>query len=103
MGWTKHFTDGSQISEPASWSRTRLENITKVTLEFADKTVSLSGYYRYWQEDDYEIRSGETVPTMVARKIMGKRVAIGPSIFVIEIQANGNIKKYFLREHGNLP
>lgn len=51
--WTKLFADGKTISEPASWSRTNLENMIGCTLVHNTCRISIFGAGQYWQSDTY--------------------------------------------------
>jgi len=73
--WTKFYKSSSSfhpISEPSSWSRTPLSNISHVTLK-EDRWIctltGITGDAKYWQSDDFIQSSSENKPTMIKRRI----------------------------------
>lgn len=69
--WTKLYSTGETISEPASWSNTSLVNMTGATLVAGSKTVEIHGVGKYWQSDTYIVDSGWGTlnPRLIKRRI----------------------------------
>ncbi len=74
MGWTKFYSQNRSLSEPDSWSRTPLDNMTGVELVHNDKKLAIYGLGKYWQSDTYEtdvVPYGAPPQKLVARRIEG--------------------------------
>jgi len=80
-GWTKHFSDGSTIcgddnDNSASWSKTKLSDMSAATVHHDGIHLCISGYGEYWQSDDFESTMFQNGPgKIVARRLCFK---IGP-------------------------
>lgn len=69
--WTKLFQTGETISEPESWSQTKLETMCGVELTYKDCRLGIYGPGQYWQSDTYiaEIGFGNVYPKLIKRRI----------------------------------
>jgi len=85
MGWTKHFVDGTLITEPASWSKTRLDRIHSVKLNHRYKEITIvNPNGEFWQSDTYiaDLQSGASQPQMIERRIESKITNINHVIYI---------------------
>lgn len=70
--WSKLFKNGERISEPASWSRTKLTGMIGVELVFNDQLAAIYGNGQYWQSDTFAIdvvADGSPKPVLLTRRV----------------------------------
>ena len=77
MGWRKLFynpqnTGTFSIEEPASWSRTPLENMWGCELQEGPYKLSLRGLGEYWQSDTYISSPLTNGSNLIQRRIQKK-------------------------------
>jgi len=77
-GWVKHFVDGTTIQgddndNRASWSKTRLDGLSAVSIHHDGNHICICGDGEYWQSDDFESVVYQNGPgELVARRICFK-------------------------------
>lgn len=69
--WTKLYLTGETISEPNSWSRTKLNDMVGCTLIHRDLRIEIHGPGEYWQSDTYvaNLEPGIAGTRLVKRRI----------------------------------
>lgn len=84
--WTKIYANGDQISEPQSWSQTKLLDMVGVTLNHNGLQVGIYGIGDYWQSDTFAVDAswGTPTPVLIRRRISKYM----PTLHVGEIEIN---------------
>lgn len=87
-GWMKHFVDGTTIcgddnDSEASWSKTKLSELSAVSIHHNGIHICISGDGEYWQSDDFESvvhqnGPGELVCRRICFRLRGKDRWIRP-------------------------
>lgn len=93
-GWTKYFTDGTKIfcsdDSNISWRNTKLDALSKVSVQDGICNISISGTGDYWISDDF------IVPVSRTGTFVGKRIYRRVEKFITD-----NDKFYSVEETGN--
>lgn len=104
-GWTKFYADGTSYigddsrvyAGKASWRKSSLHNIVKVTLQHGDTLLSIEGPGTYWQSDEFESKfpGGSR---MVRRRIQ-RQIEEGDTFFWVASAGWGQGTQHHIRFH----